>query len=581
LLLLVSFALSVWVKGVDGETDILTPEERQWLEDHPEIRLAANPVWPVVEFRDDEGNWIGMIPDYISLVEEKLGIQFEVIQFDIWEEAMEKGLSKEIEVFPDLMETPERSEYLLFTTPYAELSSVIIVRKDVEGSLIVEDLIGLRVAVVSGQSLHEYLASNYPQMELVLVPDPITGLRQVSMGVVDAYAGDAVTASYFTQTEVITNLRIAGNVGYTFEISIACRNDLPELNAILQKAVDAIDEEDIQAIYDKWIRLAEEPSDTWKDIRTPLFAAIGGIVAVFLGAITWTRMLRKQVKQRTSEMEYELKERKQAEIALRESEDKFRSLVETTSDWIWEMNQDGIYTYSSPKIKELLGYEPEEIIGKTPFDLMPPDEAKRVGVIFGEIVASHRPIESLENMCLHKDGHTVLLESSGVPIFDSAGNFTGYRGIDRDITERKKAEEALLQYKHIVSSSTDMLAILDTSFTYLAANDSYVKAFNVTIDDLIGHTVSEIFGEEFFQTVIKLNADRCMAGEVINYQEWFDFPAYEPRYMSINYYPYLSDSNIVKGFVVNGRDSTERKRAEEALRESEEKFRMMTNCSFT
>ncbi|NQT73381.1 MAG: PAS domain S-box protein [Chloroflexi bacterium] len=131
---------------------------------------------------------------------------------------------------------------------------------------------------------------------------------------------------------------------------------------------------------------------------------------------------------------------KKAEEALRESEERFRSLVETTSDWIWSVNLDGIYTYVSPRIKDLLGYEPEEIIGKTPLDLMPPIEAERIGAIFADISVSRSPIHGLENTNLHKDGHLVILETSAIPIFDSSGNFQGYQGIDRDITERKQAE---------------------------------------------------------------------------------------------------------------------------------------------
>jgi PAS domain S-box-containing protein len=137
----------------------------------------------------------------------------------------------------------------------------------------------------------------------------------------------------------------------------------------------------------------------------------------------------------------DITERKRAEEALRESRRRFRSLVEATSDWVWEVDQNGKYTYSSPKVKELLGYEPEEVIGKTPFDLMPPDEVNRVGTIFRNIVASQKPFERLENVNLHKDGRLVALETSGVPIFDTNGDFVGYRGIDRDITERRKAKE--------------------------------------------------------------------------------------------------------------------------------------------
>ncbi len=144
---------------------------------------------------------------------------------------------------------------------------------------------------------------------------------------------------------------------------------------------------------------------------------------------------------------HDITERKQVAKTLQDSEEQFRSLVEATSDWIWEVGQDGIYTYISPRVKDLLGYEPEEIIGKTPFDLMPPDEAERVGTIFSEIIASRRSFERMENVNLHLKGHTVVIETSGVPIFDSNGNFTGYRGIDRDITKRKIAEEELAMYQ--------------------------------------------------------------------------------------------------------------------------------------
>ncbi|MBW1971191.1 MAG: PAS domain S-box protein, partial [Deltaproteobacteria bacterium] len=91
---------------------------------------------------------------------------------------------------------------------------------------------------------------------------------------------------------------------------------------------------------------------------------------------------------------------------------------------------------------------PEEIIGETPFDLMPPAEANRVSKIFNAIIASQQPFDCLENINLHKDGHPVVLETSGVPTFDADGAFRGYRGIDRDITKRKRAEESLRKKTH-------------------------------------------------------------------------------------------------------------------------------------
>ena len=131
----------------------------------------------------------------------------------------------------------------------------------------------------------------------------------------------------------------------------------------------------------------------------------------------------------------------EAEAALRESEERYRTLVETVSDWVWEVDENVVYTFVSPKIRDLLGYEPAEILGKTPFDLMPPDEARRVKEIFGPFAARREPFPAIENANLHRDGHPVVFETSGVPFFDANRTFRGYRGVDRDITARKQAEE--------------------------------------------------------------------------------------------------------------------------------------------
>ncbi|QFY42253.1 response regulator [Candidatus Methylospira mobilis] len=142
-----------------------------------------------------------------------------------------------------------------------------------------------------------------------------------------------------------------------------------------------------------------------------------------------------------------IRARKAAEKALRESEERFRSLVESTSDWIWEINAQAVYTYASPQVFDLLGYSVGEILGKTPFDLMPPAESGRVKAVFNDIASEKKPFRLLENANLHKDGRVVFLESSATPIFDAEGRLKGYRGIDRDITERKRVEENFRRYK--------------------------------------------------------------------------------------------------------------------------------------
>ena len=133
-------------------------------------------------------------------------------------------------------------------------------------------------------------------------------------------------------------------------------------------------------------------------------------------------------------------QREQSCLALRESEQRFRSLVESTSDMIWEIDLNGVYTYVSPSIEGILGYNAADIIGKTPFDLMPDAEAKRLKSVFSDISNKLISFTGLENINLHRDGYSVELETNGVPIFDHMGQAIGYRGIDRDISNRKEAE---------------------------------------------------------------------------------------------------------------------------------------------
>lgn len=134
---------------------------------------------------------------------------------------------------------------------------------------------------------------------------------------------------------------------------------------------------------------------------------------------------------------------KAIENALRTSERRFLDIVAASRDWIWELDARGRFTYVSDSIEDLLGYPPAEILGKTPFDLMPPPEAVRVRARFSPFDLRRSAFRDLRHTCLHRDGSPRQISTNGLPILDESGRLLGYRGIDRDITEQAQAETQL------------------------------------------------------------------------------------------------------------------------------------------
>lgn len=140
----------------------------------------------------------------------------------------------------------------------------------------------------------------------------------------------------------------------------------------------------------------------------------------------------------------DITERKEMEGALRESENRFRQVVANAKEWIWEVDADGLYTYASPIVEKILGYKPDEILGKKHFyDFFHPDEARQWKARAFEIFSRHDEFSEFQTRNLDRSGRVVWLLRSGVPILDDSGELIGYRGADIDITERMRTHEIL------------------------------------------------------------------------------------------------------------------------------------------
>src|ERR671919_1966083 len=129
--------------------------------------------------------------------------------------------------------------------------------------------------------------------------------------------------------------------------------------------------------------------------------------------------------------------------ALAKIEARYRSIAETTTEWMWACDVEGRHTYSNPAVFPILGYRPDELVGGDAFELMHPDDRQSVILGFRACVHKKEGWSGLLIRWRHRDGSYRYLESNGIPIVSATGELEGFRGSDRDVTERVEAEEKL------------------------------------------------------------------------------------------------------------------------------------------
>ena len=238
---------------------------------------------------------------------------------------------------------------------------------------------------------------------------------------------------------------------------------------------------------------------------------------------------------------------------------RLRDLLNNNTDWVWEVDAQGRYTYVSEVVTQLLGYPAEQVLGKTPFDFMPPAEAQRVGEAFGAIVGAKRAFSGLINRNIHAKGHIVVLETSGVPLLNAQGELLGYRGIDRDISS---LGERMLQIEAVHENAPVALCTLDRQGRIVMANRSMARLLNLAQDQLIGASLVELMPavRVMLQTdLANADAGGTMREHEVAWQNWWLHATPHP----------LRDANgQIAGLSIAWMDITARKQAEHHLTEA-------------
>ena len=307
------------------------------MEHAEELYFAPDPSYAPFEFFDAEaGRTRGLAHEYLLLMQKKLGIEFRSVTASSFSEILDMAKARKVAVVNAVTETPDRSTYLLFTPPFIEIPNVIIMRDEKKEAMTLAGLEGRKVSVVKSYAVSEFMAKEHPAIQLQPVQDDLQALLMVSYGQSDAAILDIASSSYFIDRNGISNLRVAGDTGYPIKLAIGSRNDWPELNSILRKALENITDNEREAIRRKWIGLAY-PGLLWDKRFWQVMLVLAGLTFVIGGnIIAWNRMLSRQVRLRTSELSSALDGKLVVEeglkAALREKETLLRELYHRTKN---------------------------------------------------------------------------------------------------------------------------------------------------------------------------------------------------------------------------------------------------------
>ena len=427
--------------------ELLNEEERQWIEALREpIIVGTETGYHPYNFVDEQGELSGVVGDYMRLLEERLGIDFAVHAYPTFAEVLEAAQRRHVDIVPLIIAAPERKAYLDFTQPAFETRDYIFTRQEVTGTLGIDDLRGMKVAVVEGYALQAIIENEHPEIDLQLFPTEVDGLLALSLGSVDAFVSEIGTSSYIIQREAITNLRVAGEIAGTDSQTIGTRNDWPILNRIIGKGLASITPQEHAEIQRRWINISGVDPGVLKRLWAQFGVALVVLFSVLVGVLIWSISLKRLVARRTQQLELEFAERRLVEAA----KERLAVAVEQSAEYVLVIGTDGKVEYANLSFEAAHG-------GR---------ELK--GVAFASLginSATGTLDEALQQV--REDGTwrgrvelasgtegAIKVAMTIAPIFSDTTELDGYVVTARDITHEEKLEARLRQGEKLSSLGT-------------------------------------------------------------------------------------------------------------------------------
>jgi len=465
---------------------ILSADVQQWLTEHPVIRVGIDRDFAPYEWINEQGEYVGLAAEYIRLLEQRLGVSFEIVHDKPWHEIMAMSKRGEIDMLSCLNRTDSREQHLDFTAPYVSNPVVIVNanRNGYVGSL--DNLKGKVVAVEKGYFTHETLRSDYPEITLLLTENTQQALEKVAAGEADAYIGDAAYANYAVKKNDLLNLQFAGQTPETTAYRIGIQKAHPELLEAINMVLDNLTEAERKKIEDQWLGLTV---NSGPKIAT-LIKISSAAALLFVLFAYWIYRLRKSGR------------------ALAQSETRLREVLNASPVPQGILDNAGRVTYLNLAFSNTFGYTLADI--PTIDDWWQkayPDKKLRANTqekwqihIEQSLTASHslKPVES-DVTCKNGDKRTVICNATQVNSETDKHTLV----ILYDISERKKAEERLKMSGRVFNQAHEGILITDAKGLIVDVNPAFSEITGYSREEVLGQNPSLLQSDKhsrvFFQ----------------------------------------------------------------------------------
>ena len=318
-----------WVFELKEEKSAhFTQDEINWIKNNPKIKISGDFFWPPYSFYDENGNYIGIVPDIVNEVFKDSGLDLEYVKTNSWADTINLIKDKKINLIDSISYSASRSEYLNFSNKYIG-AEIVIISNNKETNYInsFNNITNKKIATVKGYSIIEDIKRDFPQIKNIKEYDnALEGLKELSNSQIDYFILDIPSFEFYSKKHGLSNLKIVGPTGYNYGYGFGVKKDDVLLVSILNKLLENIPIEKKDEIYRKWIKIDYKEKIDYELIWNILTISIIILAIIFY----WNRTLKEEISQK-EKIQKELEKERNNIQALNEELKKAKDVAENIS----------------------------------------------------------------------------------------------------------------------------------------------------------------------------------------------------------------------------------------------------------